>query len=109
MQANREWVSISDLMAGLMMVFMFIAIVFMIQTQDEKKRIEEIALTYEKSKKALFEDLKSEFENDLELWGLFYYQIQQFNLLNPMFFSRDQERQLGLPLRKYLMTSSPGM
>ena len=30
MRSNREWLSISDMMAGLMMVFLFIAIVFLL-------------------------------------------------------------------------------
>ncbi|MCB1584323.1 MAG: OmpA family protein [Xanthomonadales bacterium] len=69
MQANREWISISDLMAGLMMVFLFIAIIFMIQAESEKEAIENIALTYEKSKQELHQALKDEFEKDLEKWG----------------------------------------
>jgi len=67
--SNREWIGISDLMSGLMMVFLFIAIVFMVQTEKEKKSMAEIALTYERSKKELHEDLSAEFEKDLEKWG----------------------------------------
>lgn len=51
------------------MVFLFIAIVFMIQTEREKRAMTEIALTYERSKAALNEDLHEEFKNDLEKWG----------------------------------------
>ena len=69
MQTNREWMSISDLMAGLMMVFMFIAIVFMITTEREKNAMKEIALTYERSKTALRAELVNEFEKDLDQWG----------------------------------------
>lgn len=69
MQANREWISISDLMAGLMMVFLFIAIIFMIQAESEKEAIENIALTYEKSKQELHLALKEEFKKDLKEWG----------------------------------------
>lgn len=61
--------SISDLMASLMMVFMFIAIVFMITTEKEKQAMRKIALTYEQSKTQLRTDLRSEFEEDLEKWG----------------------------------------
>ena len=68
-RSNREWMSISDLMAGLMMVFMFIAIVFMITTEREKNAMRDIALTYERSKEALRVELESEFQDDLEKWG----------------------------------------
>ncbi len=69
MQVNREWISISDLMAGLMMVFLFIAVSFMIQVEKEKKAMTDIAITYLNVKKALNDELKAEFTNDLKVWG----------------------------------------
>jgi len=69
MRTNKEWMSISDMMAGLMMVFMFVAIVFMVSTEREKAAMREIALTYERSKTALRQQLEDEFKNDLERWG----------------------------------------
>jgi chemotaxis protein MotB len=69
MQTNQEWIGISDLMSGLMMVFLFIAIVFMVKTEEEKKSMSEIVLTYERSKKELHRDLTTEFKNDLDKWG----------------------------------------
>ena len=70
MQTNREWIGISDLMSGLMMVFLFIAIVFMLQTEKDKKSMSEIALTYERSKNELNAELKKEFSEDLlRSWG----------------------------------------
>jgi len=41
MEEDSEWMSISDMMSGLMLIFMFIAISFMIQVQDDKKNVEE--------------------------------------------------------------------
>ncbi len=69
MQTNKEWISISDMMAGLMMVFLFIAIAFMLNAEEEKKAIEEIALTYEEGKKSLNKDLHEEFDEDIIRWG----------------------------------------
>lgn len=76
MQINKEWISIADMMAGLMMVFLFIAIAFMLQTEQEKKVAEqqkwamrEIALAYEKARKALNEDLHAEFAHYLKKWN----------------------------------------
>jgi outer membrane protein OmpA-like peptidoglycan-associated protein len=69
MRAGKEWMSIADMMAGLMMVFMFIAVVFMITMERENKAIRDIALTYENSKSALRAQLEAEFESDLDRWG----------------------------------------
>ncbi len=34
-ESGEHWLTISELMAGLMMVFLFIAIVFMLHTQNQ--------------------------------------------------------------------------
>ena len=41
-QDNEHWVSMSDLMAGLMMVFMFISIAYMHYVRIEKEKIKEV-------------------------------------------------------------------
>ena len=69
MKVNKEWISISDMMSGLMMVFLFIAIAFMVQIQDEQQAVKEIAMTYRESQQSLNLDLKKEFNKDLKKWG----------------------------------------
>ena len=69
MKVNNEWINISDMMAGLMMVFLFIAIAFMVEVKSEQEAIKEIAMTYRKSQVSLNEDLKKEFKKDLKKWG----------------------------------------
>lgn len=66
---DNPWVSISDLMSVLMMVFLFISVTYMIKITVDKKRIESIAMTYEKLQYDLYLDLKKEFENDLKSWN----------------------------------------
>jgi outer membrane protein OmpA-like peptidoglycan-associated protein len=70
-------------MTGLMMVFMLIAIVFMIQVQAEAKqtkelkeraeeqaaRMRQIAVIYNDLREKLYNDLQAEFRNDLPKWG----------------------------------------
>jgi chemotaxis protein MotB len=69
MKANREWLSISDMMAGLMMVFLFIAVVFMQKINKDKDAMIEIASTYADTKVKLNQALHKEFDTDLEKWG----------------------------------------
>lgn len=69
MKGNREWLSISDMMAGLMMVFLFIAVVFMQQVNKDKDALVEIAETYKDSIILLNEALHDEFDDDLAEWG----------------------------------------
>jgi len=66
---RSEWISISDMMSGLMLIFMFISIIYMIEFEKDRKRISEIAITYNRLKKELYFDLKNEFEKDLKKWN----------------------------------------
>jgi len=36
-ESGEEWISISDMMAGLMMIFLFVAVSYMVHVIDEKK------------------------------------------------------------------------
>lgn len=56
------------MMSGLMLVFLFIAIGFMIEMQSQKDDMKDIAETYRDVKVNLNEVLYDEFENDLKVW-----------------------------------------
>lgn len=62
------WPSISDLMAGLMMIFMLIAISFMVKVNKEKDNVKNIAKQYRETKIEIYNDLTKEFSKDLEKW-----------------------------------------
>lgn len=68
MQDNEHWISMSDMMAGLMMVFLLIAIAFMRYVQVERDKIKEVAVAYQNTQVALYEALEQEFEDDLARW-----------------------------------------
>lgn len=67
-QDSEHWMGVSDLMAGLMMVFLFIAIAFMRYVLVEQDRIKEIAVTYQDTQVAIYDSLMQEFDQDLERW-----------------------------------------
>lgn len=58
MEKNNSWMSISDLMSALMMIFLFIAIAFMYQLQNAKNIY----------KLELNKALHTEFDDDLSKW-----------------------------------------
>lgn len=68
-EREDHWISISDMMSGLMMIFLFIAISYMIDVIRDKERIKEIAITYNKLQVDLYDDLYKEFEKDLKDWN----------------------------------------
>ena len=68
-EQEGHWVAVTDLMAGLMMVFLLISIVFMINVEFQRKKITDVAILYDHLRTQLYEDLVKEFEPDLEEWG----------------------------------------
>ena len=65
---ESEWISISDLMAGLMMIFLFIAISFMNNLQIRAEQVREIVVAYQELQDGLYEELSEEFRDDLANW-----------------------------------------
>ena len=66
---EEHWIPLSDLMTGLMMLFMLIAVIFMVKVEADAKKITNIALIYNAMKAELYLDLRDEFESDLTKWG----------------------------------------
>lgn len=67
-ESDGEWISISDLMAALMVVFLFIAIVYLRPLATEQAKVREIAVARQASEIAIHEALVAEFEADLAAW-----------------------------------------
>ena len=54
-KTQTDWISISDLMAGLMMIFLFIAISYMNSLQIRAKQIKKIAVAYQEIQENLYQ------------------------------------------------------
>ena len=67
-EEEDHWISVSDLMAGLMMVFLFISIAMMKSAFDERDMIKEVAVAYQENQVAIYDALMEEFEGDLDTW-----------------------------------------
>jgi outer membrane protein OmpA-like peptidoglycan-associated protein len=66
---ESHWIPLSDLMTGLMVIFLLIAVSYMMQVEADAARIKNVAIAYSEIKDALFEDLNREFRNDLPKWN----------------------------------------
>ncbi len=74
-EAENDWISISDLMSALMIIFLFIAVSYMHNIKAEKDRIEanqrrirKIAVAYQELQVNLYDELYKEFKDDLPKW-----------------------------------------
>lgn len=66
---EEHWIPLSDLMTGLMMMFMLVAIVFMLIVEADARKVKDVAVIYDAMKTQLYNDLLREFERDLPRWG----------------------------------------
>jgi outer membrane protein OmpA-like peptidoglycan-associated protein len=66
---NGGWVSIADMMTGLMIVFMFIAIIYIRPLMEQNARIKEIAVAFDEGETSIYEALSKEFKEDLPIWN----------------------------------------
>ena len=65
--AEEHWIAVSDLMSGLMMVFLLIAVMYLVIVERKNQEIERVVVLYEDLREELYQDLLIEFEDDLPL------------------------------------------
>ena len=107
-ETDSEWLGVSDLMAVLMMVFLFLAVLFLIKVEHDKntfveeqrnkttifelenevlveqqRHVVDIAQVYYDHKIDLHEALFIEFGKDLEKWGLEIYEDHTLRFTSP--------------------------
>ncbi len=66
MAKHNVWMSVSDLMTGLMVIFLFVAVAYMIQVQDNQSVLTE----YVETKQDLHDRLVNEFKGDTAKWKM---------------------------------------
>ncbi len=65
---EENWISISDLMAGLMVIFLFIAITYIRPIIEIQNQIREIVVAWNDSELEIYDALEREFKDDLPKW-----------------------------------------
>lgn len=65
---EAQWVSLSDLMTGLMMIFMLIAVAYMMKVESQTYKVKQVAVLYDEVRLEIYEDLMREFSKDLPVW-----------------------------------------
>lgn len=67
---GKNWISFSDIMTGLMVIFMFIAISYIVQIQEKQAERDKIFEEYKATKEALYLELDSAFRDDFAEWDV---------------------------------------
>jgi len=90
--SESNWVSFSDIMTGLMVIFMFIAISYIIEVQKNNEKIKKtndiiaaIINDFLKTKEELHKELEEEFEKDFADWQVTLDKDLSIKFTNPDF------------------------
>tara|TARA_B110000971_G_scaffold210032_1_gene236824 strand:+ start:244 stop:975 length:732 start_codon:yes stop_codon:yes gene_type:complete len=67
-EEDDYWLTVSDLMAGLMVIFLFIAISYIMDTLEQQSAIEKITKAWQESQIEIYEALNEEFKEDFKKW-----------------------------------------
>jgi outer membrane protein OmpA-like peptidoglycan-associated protein len=66
--SEAHWIPLSDLMTGLMVMFLLIAVCYMVEVEADADKIKTVAVAYNDTRDALYEALRREFSPDLPRW-----------------------------------------
>lgn len=66
--SDSNWISFSDIMTGLMVIFMFIAISYIVEVQKKQQERDLIFEEFKATKEQLFAELEKEFKDDFKDW-----------------------------------------
>lgn len=67
---DSTWISFSDIMTGLMVIFMFIAIAYISQVNKSQSERDELFEEFKKTKEDLYNELDSTFHDDFKDWNV---------------------------------------
>ena len=70
-KSNHFWSSITDLMSGLMVIFAFVAVVFLAQMKLVLDKVIYVTEGFKDTEQSLYNELMKEFKNDLEDWNAY--------------------------------------
>ncbi len=65
---DSNWISFSDIMTGLMVIFMFIAISYIVEVQKKQQERDIIFEEFKATKEQLYAELEKEFKDDFKDW-----------------------------------------
>lgn len=65
---ESNWISFSDIMTGLMVIFMFIAISYIVEVQKKQQERDIIFEEFKATKEQLYAELQKEFKDDFKRW-----------------------------------------
>lgn len=80
---DGNWISFSDIMTGLMVIFMFISISYIVEVQKKQQERDIIFEEFKATKEQLFAELEEEFKDDFKHWEVLLDKDLSIKFTNP--------------------------
>ena len=65
---DNSWISFSDIMTGLMVIFLFISVSYIVEVQKKQRERDIIFEEFKATKEQLYAELENEFKDDFKDW-----------------------------------------
>ncbi len=101
-EEGNPWVSFSDIMTGLMVIFMFIAITYIVEIQRKQAERDEILKEFMQTREELYMELDSTFYDKFEEWGVIFDRDLSIKFINPEVLFRSGKTRIRTRFRKIL-------
>lgn len=98
MSKSNVWMSVSDLMTGLMVIFLFVAISYMVEVQKNQS----VIVNYQDTKNKLHDKLVSEFAGDTAKWQMSIGKDLSLKFNNPTVLFESGKKELTPQFKEIL-------
>lgn len=81
--ADTTFVSLSDVMTGLMIIFLFIAVSYMVEVKKKDAQIDEVLIAYAQTKEDLYQEIHNELGQNFQNWQVEFDKDLSVKFINP--------------------------
>jgi outer membrane protein OmpA-like peptidoglycan-associated protein len=104
---DNNWASLSDIMTGLMVIFMFIAIAYMVEVKEEQDERDKMFEEFMVTKETLYAELDSVFRDDFKKWDVELDKDLSIKFTNPQILFTSGEARIRSQFREILDSFFP--
>ena len=104
---ENHWMSLSDMMTGLMVIFMFVAISYMVKSQEAQAQRDRIFEEFKTTEEDLYAELKQEFKDDFKRWQVQLDKDLSIKFTNPQVLFESAKERITPRFRQILNSFLP--
>jgi len=104
---QNNWISFSDLMTALMVIFMFMSISYMLEINNKQEKRDAIFKKFKSTKDDLYKEINIEFGDDFQKWQVDFDRDLSIKFTNPELLFQSGETALKPYFKEILLSFFP--